>query len=82
MNIVLSEVTKIYNDIQAAIRILIGDKVYRRANRIKIKYLCAKKELKMGDIELDYVKTEDNLADGMKKSLTGKMFINMCERLM
>ena len=66
--------TMIYEDNQSAICLSINPQFHGRSKHIAIKYHFIRDQVKNGEIEVKYCKTEDMVADMMTKGLYGERF--------
>jgi ribonuclease HI len=82
LKLIFESPVKIYNDNVAAIQLLNSDKLLRRTKHIELKFLYSRQELKKKDIELLYIDTDHNLADGLTKILTGIKFKKFTEKIL
>jgi hypothetical protein len=59
----------VYEDNQACIKMAEGDGITKRAKHIDVRYHVTREAIENGEIRLEYVKTEDQVADALTKNL-------------
>lgn len=69
-----SEATKIYEDNQACISVANDPKEHKKMKHIDVKYNFLRDVIAKGFIELEYIPSEEQLADIMTKALPSKQF--------
>jgi len=73
---------KIYVDNQATIYIAENETINDKSRHIDIKYHKIRELIKQKIIKLEYIKTNENLADGLTKYLNGNKMTEFRERLL
>jgi hypothetical protein len=68
-------------DNQSAIRLAKNPEFHQRTKHIQIKYHFIREQLKNGIIDLQYVSTEDQLADILTKPLETNRFQKLREKM-
>jgi hypothetical protein len=74
--------TIIYVDNQPAIRISENDSEHDRTKHIDIRHYVIRDLIKNGDIKLQWISTNDQLADIFTKSLATPTFVTLRDQLM
>jgi hypothetical protein len=59
----------VYEDNQACIKTAEGDGVTKRAKHIDVRYHVTREAIERGEIILEYISTEDQVADALTKNL-------------
>ena len=59
----------VYEDNQACIKMAEGDGVTKRAKHIDVRYHVTREAIERGEIKLEYISTEDQVADALTKNL-------------
>ena len=59
----------VYEDNQACIKMAEGDGVTKRAKHIDVRYHVTREAIERGEIILEYISTEDQVADALTKNL-------------
>ena len=65
----------VYEDNQACIKMAEGDGVTKRAKHIDVRYHVTTEAIERGEITLEYINTEDKVADALPKNL-GQVKLN------
>jgi len=71
----------LYCDNQSAIRLAKNPEFHQRTKHIDVKYHFIREQIEKGVISLEFVGTEDQLADLFTKPLEGVRFQNLRERI-
>jgi hypothetical protein len=74
--------TVIYEDNQGCIALSENPVEHKRTKHIDIRYHFTRERVESGDVVLEYVTTEDQLADLMTKPLMKHRVTNLRERIM
>ena len=75
------ETTTTYCDNQAAISLVKEPKGHQRSKHIEIKYHFIRNALDDNAIKIEYIKSEDNVADILTKVTTKNKFVDQRQRL-
>ena len=59
----------VYEDNQACIKMAEGDGVTKRAKHIDVRYHVTREAIQKGEITLEYISTEEQVADALTKNL-------------
>src|SRR5271163_3685048 len=75
------DATKIHADNQTAIKLAEDETSHKRTKHIAVKYRYTKEQQDLGSIYIEYVPTQDNLADSFTKQLARVQHQESCKRL-
>ena len=76
------EPAKIFQDNQSTLAILKSGQLSKRSRHINIRFFNLRDKVESGELELEYVPTNDMLADLLTKPLQGEKFRELRDRVL
>jgi hypothetical protein len=73
---------KLYQDNQSTLAILKTGQMSKRSRHINIRYFYLKDRVDQGELELEYIPTDEMLADLLTKPLQGEKFRMLRDRIL
>ena len=70
IGIIHSKIIKVYADNQSTIKIVQGSRITQRTKHIDVKYMFARELVSSNKLDVNYIESKWNLADGLTKPLS------------